>query len=597
MNIERRQKYSSKKSKEKEKFIVPFDLMSLNLFCSYILSENRNIRKSHLINIRNLFSVIHEDSFKKDEEKLKRVEFIKRGLDARITRNFNDPYLIVKYINGGLIEQDMLDPKGFIEVSNEELTWVNETVSSCIKNSYMNVHVEDMIELCTKYRVADYRTRGPLVAQFEKMIAELQSKFRKAKSQDSSEAMFSLKTGVFEESIRDIHEQLSNPANKLVCGMQGMNEMLSGGFESGRTYILFGLPGEGKSMTLLNLAYQLKKYNKNYKTKDPTKTPCIIFLTMENTVRESVQRLFNMSSTKEHITNFSVEEVIRRLKEDGELYLSDESPIDIIIKFVPNGSVDTSYMYTLTEDLEDEGYECICMIQDYIKRIKPADGSTGDIRIDLGNVVNDFKNYSAVKDVPTITASQLNRSATKHIDEGRKANKADLVRMLGRDNIGESMLILENIDGAWMLAPEYDAEGNKYMGIQRIKARYETTKRSHIYQPFDKDSEIKLVEDEGLIAPLFKDTLRVNGKEESSAKFNNSANASTYHINNIKNIDGDIKLLHSDDTNVYMNATSRFKQNPPIVINYNIPKLISPMYRPGMNPDTGLIKPLYKRSF
>ena len=31
----------------------------------------------------------------------------------------------------------------------------------------------------------------------------------------------------------------------------------------------------------INLAYQIKKYNKGYKPKDPTKRPCVLYLTME----------------------------------------------------------------------------------------------------------------------------------------------------------------------------------------------------------------------------------------------------------------------------------------------------------------------------
>jgi len=577
MNIEKRKKYSKKTSQsEKGRFLIPFDLMSLNLFCSYILSQNGNIRKSHLINMRNLFTVIHEDSFGKDQEKIKRVEFIKKGLDARITRNFTDPYMIMKCINGGVIEEDLIDPRELMEISNEELTWINETVSSCIKNSYMNNYVDDIMDLCARYKATDYRMRSPLVVEFEKLIGEIQTHFRRAKAESTSEITFSLKEGVFEDAIRETHAQLSNPTNKLVTGMQGFNEMLSGGFEGTREYLLFGLPGEGKSVTLLNLAYQIKKYNPDYVTKDPTKVPAIVFLTMENTVRESIERLFNIATaTQLEIKDFSVDKIIHMLKTDGELYLTDESPIDIIIKFIPAMSVDTSYLYSLTEDLEDEGYEVICLVQDYIKKIRPADGSTGDLRIDLGNVTLDFKNFAAVKGIPVITASQLNRSAAKHVDEGRKANKADLVRLLGRDNIGESMLILENIDGGFMLAPEYDSEGNKFMGIQRIKARYRTTKREHIYQPFTKGSAITLEEDARLSIPVFKDTMRPD-REEVSSKFTNTT-VSSYHVNNIKNIDDDIKLLHSDEDNIYINATSRFKQELPMVAYTPMRKLINPI--------------------
>lgn len=49
--------------------------------------------------------------------------------------------------------------------------------------------------------------------------------------------------------------------------MVGLNYLLGGGFENARVYGFFGLQGEGKSLTLLNLALQLKKYNKTIKPK------------------------------------------------------------------------------------------------------------------------------------------------------------------------------------------------------------------------------------------------------------------------------------------------------------------------------------------
>ena len=48
--------------------------------------------------------------------------------------------------------------------------------------------------------------------------------------------------------------------------MIGFNHLLGGGFEGTKVYCLYGLQGEGKSTTLLNLALQIKQYNKRYKT-------------------------------------------------------------------------------------------------------------------------------------------------------------------------------------------------------------------------------------------------------------------------------------------------------------------------------------------
>lgn len=594
----RKQKYKRNTKSESSSdggYLIPFELETLRLFCSFILSENSNIRKSSYINMRNLFSVISEDSFGKDDTRLRLFNFIKRGLDARVIKRIDNPYLVLKFINGGLTEEDFVDPKTFDEVSNEELKYINETVSACIKNSYINDEIDTMESLCLEWKTIEFRNRGALVSKFEELISKMQNKFRKVKVEnDASEMMFSLKEGTFDACVRQTHADMSKPSNKLSTGMQGLNEMLSGGLESGRCYCLFGLPGEGKTTTLLNLAVQIKKHNKHYKTKDPKKRPCIVFLTQENSIKESINSLFNISVDPADISDFNVEEALRLLRTEGELMLDDESPIDIIMKYKPINSVDTSYLYELTEDLEDDGYEAICVLQDYIKRIRPVD-RTGDIRIDYGNVINDFKTFATLKDIPVVTASQLNREATKHIDEGRKAKKSDLVRLLGRSNIGESMLILENIDAGFMLAPEMDKDGNKYLGIQRIKARYKKiSNRESMYQPFVEGNLVKLVEDEGAAMPAFKESLRFDS-EQIRANFGNTA-VSSYHSNSIKEIETDIKLLHSDDSNIFINATNVFDEDslPNVAFSYQLFNPIYKMVQPSKYTEDGLINVLKK---
>ena len=80
--------------------------------------------------------------------------------------------------------------------------------------------------------------------------------------------------------------------------MQGVNTLVGGGFECTRAYLFLGMAGIGKSMLLLNLALQMKKANKGYIPKDPTKIPTILFLTQENSVEETVDRICNIITGK-----------------------------------------------------------------------------------------------------------------------------------------------------------------------------------------------------------------------------------------------------------------------------------------------------------
>ena len=545
MNFERRAKYSGQGSsvvKSNKQIDVNLDIRTLDIMCKSLVTDNQAIRRGQLVNLRNLIYLIKPENYVNDIEKSKRINFIKKGIEARLICNLTDPYMIITHIYGGILDSDIVDLDNFRGLTSAEIEWMNNMVSEALKFSHVYSSVDRMLDLCTRIKSSDYGSKASVVAEFEQAINDIQNDFRRSKNENQTEVMFSLRDGYFEDVMYDTYNALSSPRRKLVTGMQGMNELLGGGFENGRCYVYFGLPGEGKSSVMLNILYQIKKYNRDYKTKDPTKRPCIVLLTMENTVTESVERLFGMATSNAHMTDFSPEGAIKMLREEGELYLTDASPIDIIIKFKPSNSVDTSYLYTLTEDLEDQGLEVIAMFQDYIGRIRSTE-RLQDTRLEYGTIVDEFKTFAEIKDIPIITAAQLNRDASKHIDEGRKSSKSDLVRLIGRSNISESMLILNNIDAGFLIAPETTQTGERYLGVQRIKIRYNAGDREFVYLPFV-NSTLKLVEDFGGIA-VFKTTMRSDNIFGS-----NNMPKSGYQTNAIMDL-GQIALSTKKEDNIF----------------------------------------------
>lgn len=546
MNFERRSKYEvngSSFAKDKQ-LNMNLTLHTLDIMCKCIVTDNQTIRRGQLVNMRNLIYILNPENYINDAEKIKRINFLKKGIEARLVFNLTDPYMILTHINGGIMDNDIVDINEFRGLTGAEITWVNQMVSEALKYTHIFNKVDEIQNLCSRIKTNDYGSKAQAVSEFEIAINDIQNEFRRCKNENSTEAMFSLRDGYFEDIMHDTYNTLSSPRRKLVTGMQGMNELLGGGFENGRCYVYFGLPGEGKSSVLLNMIYQIKKHNRDYRTKDPTKRPCIVLLTMENTVTESVERLFGMATGMETMTTLSPENAINALREQGELYLSDMSPIDIIIKFKPSNSVDTSYLYTLTEDLEDQGLEVIAMCQDYIGRIRSTE-RLSDTRLEYGTIVDEFKTYAEIKDVPVITVAQLNRDASKHIDEGRKSSKSDLVRLIGRSNISESMLILNNIDAGFLIAPETTQNKERYLGVQRIKIRYNAGDREFVYLPFIGNT-LKLAEDIGGIA-LYKTTMRTDGGFGMNP---GGIPQSGYQTNMVMDL-GQIALSSEDENNVF----------------------------------------------
>lgn len=453
-------------------------------------------------------AIIDMSIYESDPEKMTRINFINAGLEARLKFNLNNRDLILKHIAGGLMES--INPSiNLVELSNEELDWIVKTIAGALDFSNIEAHVDQMLDLCTRFKTADYSSRASIVEEIKYATAALQNEFRKTQTMTQGSDYFCLRDGIFEERVATAYNAFKNPSHMLRSGMQGLNSMLHGGFESTRVYTFLGLPGEGKSLMLLNLAYQIKIANTTYRPKDPTKRPCVVYLTMENMDRESISRLYNISTANGYLTDKSLEDTLYDMRTYGMLRLDTPTDMDIIIKYKPDSSCDTSYLYDLTDELEEDGYEVCCLIQDYIKKIRPVN-YTGEPYNDLGNVIAEFKNYAILQDVPVITASQCNREAAKIIDQKRRINAVDLVRQLGRDNAGESIQVINNSDAVMMLTPEYDAEHNKYLGVNLAKRRYNNTYSetlNYMFLPFAQNNGIRLVMDFNLPTPLYRVTM------------------------------------------------------------------------------------------
>lgn len=566
-----------KSNNQSESIRMVIDLSTFNIFCRYVISSSAHLRVNHLMNLKKLIDSLDISTYNNDPDKLKRIAFLKRGLEARIKFNLTDISMILNHIKSGLdFDIDFIDWNCY-ELTADEILWVHNLVTDSLKYFFVYSAADELLDIGTRIKSSDYSHRGDIIKEFEQFIDDSKNNFRKANTEDNlTDMTFSLREGVFEEAITETYNLITNPSRRLICGMQGLNEMVGGGFESGRVYMLLGITGIGKSISLLNLAYQLKRYNRQYKTKDPTKTPCIVILTMENTVVETITRLFDLSVEGTlSMGNYTLEEVLTKLRTEGELVLDDNSPIDLVIKYKANKSVDTSYLYTLCEDLEDDGYEVICMIQDHVKRIRSIYNSS-DIRIELGDIVNELKVFAAFKDIPVITNCHLNRDAARTIEEGNaKSSPTDITMKLGKSNVGESLLMLDNIDCAIIINLDFDENNNKYMVYSIIKMR-DKTERTFFCQPFLYGSGIRMVEDVGGI-PQFRERLHTKELNRSNNYIRTSSSNIMSNISNILPNNSQQNAFNNNPNNNYaFNTYDEPEEEQEEVL--KAPNIITPFY-------------------
>lgn len=480
----------------------------LDLICSYLISDNRSIRTKGYANIETLISLINMEDYKTESD-IERLDFIRFGLDARIRYGLVNGAQVRDYIFSNDVNHAGNYNINIQEMSNKDVTYVDETVTNLLDSASFAAYIHSFDNFGKDFDNANSYQKKQIIDAWKEQIATCSTMIRNNKVNKAEEEFVSLREGIFEDYAKDTHAYISNSSSRLATGMYAMNCLLGGGFENGRVYGIFGLQGEGKSTTLLNFATQIKDFNKKYKTKDPTKKPAVVYLTLENTKRETFTRLFSMSTGKGRMIDYDAEDSIKMMRESG-LKVTDDNPIDIIIKYKPSNTVTTAYLYELADELAEYNYEVICYIVDYINVIRSVESfSASEERLRLGSIINEFKTIASTMDIPILTAGQLNREANKKVDELRDKGNLNLLGAIDRSNLGESMLILNNLDGAFVITPSMVKSTNeKYLAIKLIKQRYTPNIKPlnysyGVYHPYDSIDGIKLVNDVNANEPAF----------------------------------------------------------------------------------------------
>ena len=501
-------------------------LSTIILYANYILKTIHTSNRGVLTDLRELLTMIDPGKNFSVEQVRERNSyfFLKQLLDARLKGYENRDILMEAALNG--LDVKNIFPLRKLEepLGSNELAFIEQNIGNNRNSFYTQSIMSTMYTQYSDFAIANETEKFKILKDVQKQIVDVNRKIKENVCVSSVSESLSLSNDEqFEATVAHMYNRAIDGSTKLKTGIQAINRSLNGGFENDRCYIYLGLPGEGKSSTLLNLTLQIKGNNKDIVTKDPTKRPTILFLTMENTLNETLERVFSILVSDNDISEFGGHKEIMQLLRQNGLGVSNDSPIDIEFRYVPSNSVDTDYLYTIYDEMSANGQEVVCLVQDYIKRIRPRDFKLmgGDMRIALGAVVDEFKEFAVAKHIPVITASQLNRDAAKIIDEGRKSSEADLVRKVGRANIGESTLITENADSAFILVPEDGADGRKYLGMANAKKRFKTQSSQFFYLPYSKERPLELLQDIHLAEPLSK--LSLNELKTATNENNNGS--------------------------------------------------------------------------
>lgn len=485
------------KNTEESKYPIKFDITMLNAMIGYIYKETNQVTKKALLNMSRLFNKVDEDLYSANSKMYARLLFIKKSLDGILNGGIVNRGLLLSYakkVNEDPDTEEIIENiERYTRLNYEEIQFISKSVEDRLK--FMNIYAfkDKIFETVEKLDRGDYDTLEEINEELVGICKQVVSNHRKLKLLEDTDS-FSLDQDTFEDTVSKIIKRITEDKYILRTGIQYQNEILGGGYHGGRLYTYMALPANFKSGILLKAARDIKKYNAGIKVKSG-KQPTILMITCENDIDETLERLFLMTSSNRELSNYSAAEAIKLLREVGEMTITDENNINIVIRYFNNFAISTGDIITMIDDLADEGKEVIALIVDYLKRIRPEDWSNEEIT-QLKNVTNELKNIAHNYKIPVITAMQLNREAAKAIDQAALSGKTDLIRQAGRSNVGSSWTIVENSDFACIInLEEQKSTGQLFLSFNRVKIRYYRGKRTTFSHPFNVENQMMLLDD------------------------------------------------------------------------------------------------------
>ena len=489
------------------KLPIRIDITTLDMTIQFLYKEGALRTRKALTNIDKLFKSLDLTIYtEKDVELTNRIWIIERTLDGLLREGLVQEEFVKNYCK---LDSECDDYKASIldqltsakrQINYDESKYLLKQIDERLAFGYtvtLKHIVQELFSLLDESDPRSYRQLQDDLYQIANSIINIK---RRTNSLGADQT-FSLQEDVFETVLFDSMKKLNNRNRIFITGIRHLNTFLAPGYMSGRLYIYLAFPGGGKSQILLKTALDIKKYNAGIECKNPDHRPAVLMITMENSIEETVERIFNMVSSDDDIRNYSPKQVKKMLKRDG-LTITDKDNIDIIIKYYPNRSIDTNDLYGIIQDLDDEGVEVVALILDYLKRIKPAEKGQNE-KEELKNITNELKDLATYWDIPVISAQQLNRTASAIVDAAIQAKKSDVTKLVGRDGVAGAWEIIENSDVVIIINREKKLGSDEvYMTFKLLKRRYRSSDNDdklreleYFNHPYAKGSTIRLVDD------------------------------------------------------------------------------------------------------
>ena len=457
-----------------DRIAIKFDIKMLDMILKYLQSSYVNM--TDIGNVKRLFMGLDMDLYKYNLDILNRVNAIRLISEAKVDHFMKDHDTIYTYVVGKdpdtkeIMDNISWDPN---QLTSSEISYISTNIRERLQYYYIYLMKDDLIEKLSSFDEMGFISYYETVKELREKLSKLLVNLQNTNLGNGLIQELSFSDPTFLDAVNVIVGKVKKPGAILQTGIRMFNQILSPGFASGRLYTILGLSGKFKSGTLLNIADQIRKYNPQITPVENGKRKTILFVSLENSIEETFERLYDMySDLDDSISSSDTDHVVDLIQKKAGFVFDNEHGIDIDFIYRQNLEISTADLYNIIQELNDRGKEVICVVLDYIKRIDSVHDSHGDERTRLSFVSKELKSLAQYFEIPVITAMQINREGNSIVDAAMREDKADLARFVGSSNIANCWDIVEDSDWMAVINLEMRKSDQKlFLTIKRVKIR------------------------------------------------------------------------------------------------------------------------------
>jgi len=498
---------NKRKSASDKGVMISFDIGMLDALIKY--SRCEFVPQVHKSLLLKLLKQLDFSQYDYNPDILDRLKLLKVVCTGICEASIRDESVLLSYISENLEDSDEIIKQVSFEknlLTDSECKLLTTAITDRLQYIYIYQERDTIVNAFNEMSKVGFTSFHDAATTLRDKLSNLLVKLNNVEAPDQLIRTFSFADESFMDLLGAIVTKAKKPSTVLMTGIRQLNAILSPGFQSGRLYTILGGTGRFKSGTLWNITDQIRLFNPHIKPFENGMRKTILFITMENTIYETIIRLFDMyNPTGKDIKELEVEEVAEILRKEGHFVFNSEDGIDIEMRYYSDLEIATSHIYTLIQELADRGKQVIAVVLDYILKIDSAKEHYGDERLRLSFAGRELKAIAQYFDIPVITAMQINREGNGILDAAMQENKEDVGRFIGTSFVGTCWDLIQESDWVCFINLEMQkSTGKWFLSFKRLKIRGKKDPLSIDYfnHPFVNNNGIRLEPDVNKPEPL-----------------------------------------------------------------------------------------------